>query len=63
MFTAKIAGAVIAGVPAVPGWSGKAVYVRSLLFVDAGYARRHGGGLGRRLRRVWRARVIREPAS
>ena len=54
---------MIAGVPAVRGWSAKAAYVRSLLFVDAGYARRHGGGVGRRLRRAWHARAIREPVS
>ena len=54
---------MIAAVPAVPGWSAKAAYVRSLLFVDEGYAQRHGGGVGRRLRRVWHARLIREGVS
>ncbi len=54
---------MIAAVPAVPGWTAKAAYVRALLFVDVGYGQRHGGGVGRRLRRVWHARAIREQVS
>ena len=54
---------MIAGIPAVAGWRAKVAYVRSLLLVDPSYAQRHGGGTGRRIRRVWRSRPRREPAS
>ncbi|MBM3675064.1 MAG: nucleotidyltransferase family protein [Actinobacteria bacterium] len=44
-----------AGVHAVRGLGAKLAYVRSMLAVDADYARRHDGGYRRRVQRAWRA--------
>ena len=52
-----------AAVPAVPGLSAKFAFVRSLLFVDRAYAKRHDGGYVRRVRRAWNSRTLAGDAS
>lgn len=52
-----------AAVPAVPGLSAKFAFVRSLLFVDRAYAKRHDGGYVQRVRRAWNSRTVAEDAS
>lgn len=52
-----------AAVPAVPGLSGKLAFVRSLLFVDRAYAKRHDGGYVQRVRRAWNSRTVAGDAS
>ena len=51
---------MLAGLPAVSGLRAKISYIRSLVFVDATYAARHGGGFGRRVQRAWNVRTGRE---
>ena len=51
---------MLAGLPAVSGLRAKIFYIRSLVFVDATYAARHGGGFGRRVQRAWNVRTGRE---
>lgn len=48
---------MVAAVPAVPGITAKAAYLRALVLVDRSYAHRHDGGYARRVRRAWDARV------
>ncbi len=54
---------MLAGLPAVSGLPAKISYIRSLVFVDPAYARRHGGGIGRRVQRAWNVRSRREPVA